>query len=126
MIDRPSRNRAVGRQGGQGTCEKFLPRADVAGRGGVHHPAPHGAVRTDQGCLLDWLAIHHRHLHHVGGSYDKSRGERRRGRWERGRLMGAGAEQQRGESEGLRGIPCNAIAEIYHVHAGCRWLRKNQ
>jgi hypothetical protein len=49
MADRPSRNRAVGRQRGQGTCEEFLPRASVAGRGGVNHPAPHGAVRTDQG-----------------------------------------------------------------------------
>jgi hypothetical protein len=49
MVDRPSRNRAAGRQGGQGTCEEFLPRASVAGRGGVNHPAPHGAVRTDQG-----------------------------------------------------------------------------
>jgi hypothetical protein len=49
MAERPSRNRAVGRQGGQGTCEEFLPRASVAGRGGVNHPAPHGAVRTDQG-----------------------------------------------------------------------------
>ena len=49
MADRPSRNRAVGRQGGQCPCEEFLPRASVAGRGGVNHPAPHGAVRADQG-----------------------------------------------------------------------------
>ncbi len=49
MADRPSRNRAVGRQGDQGPCEEFLLRASIAGRGGVNHPAPHGAVRTDQG-----------------------------------------------------------------------------
>src|SRR5271154_157837 len=49
MADRPSRNRAVGRPRGQGPCEEFLPQASVAGRGGVNHPAPHGAVRTDQG-----------------------------------------------------------------------------
>ena len=49
MVDRSSRNRAVGRQGGQGTCEELLPWAGVAGRGGVNHPAPHGAVWADQG-----------------------------------------------------------------------------
>ena len=49
MADRPTWNRAVGRQGGQGTCQEFLPWACVAGRGGVNHPAPHGAVRADQG-----------------------------------------------------------------------------
>ncbi len=50
MLDRPSRNRAVvRRQGCQCPCEEFLPRASVAGRGSVNHPAPHGAVRTDQG-----------------------------------------------------------------------------
>ena len=49
MADRPSRNRAVGRQGGQGTRQELLPWAAVAGRGGVNHPAPHGAVRADQG-----------------------------------------------------------------------------
>ena len=49
MADRPSRNRTVRRQGGQGPCEERLPRASVTGRGGVNHPAPHGAVWTDQG-----------------------------------------------------------------------------
>ena len=49
MVDRSSRNRAVGRQGGQRTCEELLPWAGVAGRGGVNHPAPHGAVWADQG-----------------------------------------------------------------------------
>ena len=49
MADRTSRDRTVGRQGGQGTCEEFLPRASVPGRGGVNHPAPHGAVRTYHG-----------------------------------------------------------------------------
>ena len=33
----------------QGPGEEFHPRASIAGRGGVNHPAPHGAVRTDQG-----------------------------------------------------------------------------
>ena len=49
MVDRLSRNRAVGPQGGQGTCEELVPWAGAAGRGGVNHPAPHGAVRADQG-----------------------------------------------------------------------------
>ena len=49
MVDRAPRNRAVERQGSQGACDEILPRAGVAGRGGVNHPAPHGAVRTDQG-----------------------------------------------------------------------------
>ena len=49
MADRPFRNRTVRRQGGQGPCEERLPRASVTGRGGVNHPAPHGAVWTDQG-----------------------------------------------------------------------------
>ena len=49
MIDRPSRNRAVGRRGSQGACDKFLPQAGVAGRRGVNHPAPHCAVRADLG-----------------------------------------------------------------------------
>jgi hypothetical protein len=46
MVDRRSQNRAVGRQGGQGTREEFLPRAGVAGRG-IDHPAPRGAIRAD-------------------------------------------------------------------------------
>ena len=44
MADRPSRNRAVRRRGGQRPCEEFLPRASVAGRDGVHHPVPHGGA----------------------------------------------------------------------------------
>jgi hypothetical protein len=39
MVDRPSRNRVVGRWGSQGACGQVLPRADVARRGGVNHPA---------------------------------------------------------------------------------------
>ena len=50
MVDRPSRNRAIERQGSQGTRGQLLPRADdIAGRGGVNHPAPHGAVWADSG-----------------------------------------------------------------------------
>src|ERR1700757_1778864 len=49
MVDRLSRNRVVGRRGRQGACCQFLPRADVAGRGRVNHPAPHGAVLADSG-----------------------------------------------------------------------------
>jgi hypothetical protein len=49
MVDRPSRNRALGLRGSQGTCEEFLPRAGVAGRGGVNHSALDGAVWTDSG-----------------------------------------------------------------------------
>jgi hypothetical protein len=49
MVDRPSRNRVVGRWGCQGACGQVLLRADVAGRGGVNHPAPHGAVLADSG-----------------------------------------------------------------------------
>jgi hypothetical protein len=49
MADRPSRNRTVGRHGGQGTREELLPCTDAAGRGGVNHPAAHGAVQADQG-----------------------------------------------------------------------------
>ena len=49
MVDRASRNRAVERQGSQGACDEILPRAGVAGRGGVNHLAPHGAVRADSG-----------------------------------------------------------------------------
>lgn len=49
MVDRPSGNRTVGRHGGQGTREEFLPCTGVARRGGVNHPAPHGARWADQG-----------------------------------------------------------------------------
>lgn len=49
MVDRPSGNRTVGRHGGQGTREEFLPCTGVARRGGFNHPAPHGTVRADQG-----------------------------------------------------------------------------
>jgi hypothetical protein len=49
MVNRTPRNRAVGRRGSQGARDEFLPRAGVAGRGGVNHPAPHGAVRADSG-----------------------------------------------------------------------------
>jgi hypothetical protein len=49
MEDRAPRNRPVGRRGSQGACAEVLPRAGAAGRGGVNHPAPHGAVRADPG-----------------------------------------------------------------------------
>jgi hypothetical protein len=49
MVDLAPRNRPVGRRGSQGACDEFLPRAGAAGRGGVNHPAPHGAVRADSG-----------------------------------------------------------------------------
>ena len=48
MVNRTPRNRAVG-GGAARARDEFLPRAGVAGRGGVNHPAPHGAVRADSG-----------------------------------------------------------------------------
>jgi hypothetical protein len=49
MVNRTPRNRAVRRRGSQGARDEVLPRAGVAGRGGVNHPAPHGAIWTDPG-----------------------------------------------------------------------------
>ena len=49
MVDRTPRDRLVGRRGSQGACDEVLPRASIAGRRGVNHPAPHGAVRADSG-----------------------------------------------------------------------------
>jgi len=49
MVDRLARNRVVGRRIRQGACRQFFPRADIAGRGRVNHPAPHGAVLADSG-----------------------------------------------------------------------------
>jgi hypothetical protein len=49
MVDRPTRNRVVGRRDSQGTFGQFLPWTDIARRGCVNHPAPHGAVLADSG-----------------------------------------------------------------------------
>ena len=85
MVDRPARNGPVRQRDSQGTRDEFLPEADVAAASGLHHPAPHGAVRFD-------LAHNDPHepslrLHMPGGS---ARGTHFRRDWERGSVPRAG------------------------------------